>query len=323
MMKKFLKNNFVFFLILSLPFLTAIILLYDYLPAPRITNSYSLNEKLKFVAERKKKNPEIISIGSSIAFNNLSSQVIVDSFKTDSYLNMSSWGMRIRDSYWIIKESITLLKPKRVIIASSITDFNGPSIVYNIDNLEDYLKPGNLFNFQIQNLDLKYFFKRLITNSWYFNSNDIYKSLKFDDYGAVLLSDSHLEVIEKRWMQEVSFDYLSPESYMYLDSISRYLAEERIELVFIQSPVREAIRTLEYKEKIQRHMRKVDSILHAGNHHFIDCTSASLDDSLYADSQHLNVHGADVFTKYWIGKYFAIEKSSFVTNLPLKHAQIE
>lgn len=302
-MRKFLINNTVFFVILLLPFVLIMVVLSDYIPAPKITNSYSLNEKMQFVAKRKVKNPEIISIGSSIAFNNLSSKVITESFNTQSYINMASWGLRIRDTYWIIKNSIDDLKPRKVIIASSAIDFNGPTISYNIDNLHDYLEPSNLFYFQIDNFDPKYFFKRLITNSWYYKSNDIYKSLKFDDYGAVLLSDTGLEVVEKRWQQEVTFDYISPDSYLYLDSLSNLLAEKNIELIFVQSPVRTEIRTPEYSSKVGAHMEQVVNILRKSNHVFIDCTKEPLDDSLFADSQHLNITGARVFTKYWCERY--------------------
>jgi hypothetical protein len=308
-MKKFITENIIFFLILGLPLILITVVLKDFIPAPRISNSYSLNEKLKFVATNDIKNPEIISIGSSIAFNNLSSDDITEAFDSESYLNLSSWGLRMSDSYLILKESLDVLKPRKVIIASSAIDFNGPTIQYNVQTLNNYLSSSNLLYYQYKTFNPKYFFKRLITNRLYFTTDKIYRSLKFDEHGAVLLSDSGLEFSKQRWEHEVVFEYINHNSYLILDSISNLLAKNNIELIFVQSPIRQDIRTRIYKDEIVPHMQKVDSILSQYNHIFIDCTEQNLSDDYFADSQHLNSSGAKEFTRYWIDTYFNVHAS--------------
>ena len=89
-MKKFLINNIVFFGIVFFPVILATGYLHNYIPGPKITNSYSYNEKMKFIMNREVNQPEIIAVGSSITFNNLNSDIIVGSFNTKSFLNLSS-----------------------------------------------------------------------------------------------------------------------------------------------------------------------------------------------------------------------------------------
>jgi len=302
-MKKFLIHNIIFLSLLFVPFVIGLVIFKEFIPAPRISNSYSFNEKMKFVANRQVENPEILAIGSSITFNNLNSDVITNSFNTESYINMSSWGMRMEDVYALLEPSIDLFNPRIVVIASSAVDFNGRNIVYNIDDISDYLNRGNMWSYQYATFNPKYFFKRMVTNYMYYNSVNTYKSLSFDEHGAVLLSDTDLQKIKSRWEQEVVFDYMVPTSYEYLDSIAGFLAEKKVELVFVQSPVRANIRTHTYVKNISQHIHRVNEILDHHDQTFINCTQMPLDDYYFADSQHLNVAGAGEFTKYWVDEY--------------------
>ena len=107
-MKRFINNVFVFFLILVLPVIALLVVFQKYIPAPKISNSYSLNEKDKFLQRKKNLQVDVLTLGSSIALNNAHSGVITDMMGTDSYLNTAAWGLRISQMYDMTKILILL-----------------------------------------------------------------------------------------------------------------------------------------------------------------------------------------------------------------------
>jgi len=304
-MKKFLKNNLFFFGLIFVPISFIILALSSYIPGPKITNSYSYNEKMKFIVERNIQEPQLIAVGSSITFNNLNSNVVLEEFKTNSYLNLSSWGLRMNDSYLLTTQLLPTLKPNTVIMMSSPVDFYGSTIKYNSKNIKDFVDDKNLLKYHYKFFDSKYFMKRLVTNYINFNTNDIYKSLNYDRFGGVMLNGQNLVINELRWNQQVGFEYIWPAQYYYLDSITSFLSENGIELIFIQSPIRAGLVNDFFIQNIKKHKHKVDSILFKNSQNsMIDCIDTIWSDNLFVDFQHLNETGAKEITKYWTRKYF-------------------
>ena len=163
----------------------------------------------------------------------------------------------------------------------------------------------NIPKYQYKYFDIQYFFKRLVTNYINFNTNDIYKSLNYDQYGAVMLNGENLEINQRRWMAKIGFDHIWPAQYDYLDSLSAYLSENNIELIFIQSPIRSGMVDKHFTKNMLDHKQKVNKILQQNNHtKLIDCTDTLWSDELFADSDHLNNKGNLKVSKYWVKKYF-------------------
>src|SRR3982751_6326885 len=71
-------------------------------PAPALSDSYSLNEKIEFLRTKEKDIP-ILAIGSSIALNNLHSETIAKNITGKKFLNAASWGMNMGDNYSLLK----------------------------------------------------------------------------------------------------------------------------------------------------------------------------------------------------------------------------
>src|SRR5258706_10152863 len=74
---------------------------YQDIPALNFSNSYSFNEKIRFL-KNSSKEPNIIAVGSSMCLNNLYSNTVIKEFKSDKFLNTASWGMSMHDDYLFI-----------------------------------------------------------------------------------------------------------------------------------------------------------------------------------------------------------------------------
>jgi hypothetical protein len=291
-------------MILVLPAIILIVALNEDVPGPKITNSYSLNEKLHFLEKRKGLQADILAIGSSITLNNTHSGVIVKRLKTDSYLNTGAWGLRIPNIYSMTKSLLHEFNPKKVILTTNVVDFYPQEINIEMDEVKAYLTEGSPVKYQIRYFEANYFFRRLYTNMVNFNSRKIYMSLNFDKFGAVLLQKKGFEINEKRWVKKILFEPITPESYLYLDSLSLLLAANDVELIYVQTPVREGMINAEYSANIKKHIKKVHTILDKyPNSYVVDGTAEVWNDSLFVDSQHLNSKGAEVFSEYWLTKY--------------------
>jgi len=303
-MKKFLTYNLIFFGVIFIPISIAVAVFHKYIPGPKITTSYSYNEKMKFIVNSDIKQAEVLAVGSSVTFNNLNSEIVKNSFQTESYLNLSSWGLRMNDSYLMIKQMVPYYNPKTIIMVSSPVDFYGSTIVYNSRELQQFVSDRNLLKYHYKFFDSKYFIKRLITNKMFYDINDQYKSLNHDKYGAVMLDGENIVINQNRWNHQTGFHNLWPAQYLYLDSIAAFLSAQSINLILIQNPVRKDIFNDYYAENFNKHKKKVDEVLLRNNQiKSINCTDTIWNDNFFVDNEHLNETGAMEITSYWINKY--------------------
>ncbi len=143
-MIKFIRNNLSFTLI-GIVLFSLSALVYGYyddtyslrnLAAPNISNNISFNDKLRFAAQ---KEADCISIGSSITLNNLDSETIINSIQPVSYLNLSSWGLMTKHTYYLLKIYSELYNPKVVIINTNIVDFQINTLGFNQPDTKKYI----------------------------------------------------------------------------------------------------------------------------------------------------------------------------------------
>ena len=65
----------------------------DNMPAPMFSNSYSIDEKFRFLRLNKSSNADYIVLGSSTGLSNIHSETMLNHPKIgQSYLNYSAWG---------------------------------------------------------------------------------------------------------------------------------------------------------------------------------------------------------------------------------------
>jgi len=275
------------------------------MPAPNLTPSYSFNEKMRFA---RKKKADIIAVGSSMCLDNLSSDVVIKNFKTDSYLNLSSWGLSTRDIFSIITIYSSIYKPSTVIIASNYRDFQSTDKEFDHKQLSDYLKGSSSeFDNFFLNFSVNYYFTYFVYHKYttsgnnFTSGNTFYESLIYDKYGGISFDPSNFKIDKEIW-NTVDISNLREASYHYLDSISFFCSQNKIRLLFFQTPMREGIYRNLNKAWLLKHISRVKAIVLKNNQTFIDGNDRFWPDSLFIDPLHFNANGAREFTKYCFDK---------------------
>lgn len=281
-----------------------IVLFSGKIPAPKITVSYSLNEKLFFFENFES---EYLTIGSSIALNNISSDEILSGFNTKSYINFATWGVKPTDVFTILKAYISEYKPKVIIYASNEIDFGFSDKGIKESDIRQRIKnPNNLITpfYYFTNLDLEYYYIYYKDGRVYKTCDTINKTVKFDKYGGILLGpDQRLNTeIKPFWDLKIDMNKIEYVNYQYLDSISSLLANNNIKLVFVQTPVREGIIDDIYRKDIKTHVNKIREILDKYNHQLINSTTEIWPDTMFFDYGHFLSESARYFTTYCVEK---------------------
>lgn len=272
------------------------------IPAPALSDSYSLNQKLQFLRKRKK-TARILAIGSSITLNNLHSETVVDRLKSDAFFNVASWGMNMEDDFLLLKVMHEVYNVDTVIIASSISEFELPVKVIDHKRIKRYLSSGELMAglFHISCFNLRYYAENVKYTKQVKATTNQYESLIFDPYGGVKIDDTNFQIDTERWNNDFNEDRLNKLNYAFLDSMSSFCKLHKIKLLFFQSPFREGIYKNLNREKslvLEEYVNRVGNILKRDDHIFIDSDKVLWNDSLFIDGEHMNMKGAKKFTEY-------------------------
>lgn len=318
----FLKNTFIFFLVtLFVSVVPFIVYMHvtglssSELPALKITNSFSYNEKALFL---RNKQADILTIGSSVSLNDIHSLSITNYSKSNSYLNLSSWGLSVRDIFELLKTYSSIHKPNKLIIASSVFDFTNNDKVIDYKDLRVYLTSSGYNSLFFKYFNLFYSLSEMSQkkegkDESFHNTRT---TLINDSFGAVLIRKDAMTIhrLEENLAKDVGLmdifvdnkvSKLYEYNFNYLDSISIYCRVNKIQLYFFQSAIRgklyEGLKQ-NVINKLNTHIDRERMILLRNNHHFVDCTDRVWNDSLFVDSYHLNAIGAPIFTTYCLGK---------------------
>jgi hypothetical protein len=290
------------------------------LPPPNLSNSFSLNEKLRFLRD-KPKDAEVIALGSSMTLNNLNSEVLVKSLGTNKYLNVGAWGASFTDNYQLLKVlGQTYPSMKTLIISSNLIDFQHGVKSADYKVIADYLNPSKfrIDQYYLYHANMKYFvnnypYTRLVRT----HSQD-YFYVGFDNFGAVNLDGENFHITKERWELAFLNDKVDLEQYSYLDSISSYCRNRGIKLIFCQNSYRMKMKQ-RFDEKrlkmINDHVEKVSSMLARDHHIFVDAGERDWDDGLFVDAIHLNRVGTEQVTAYWFNKIKPLPKNEQVLTL--------
>jgi len=303
-MKYFLNRILVFVLIPMSIGLLITILFSNIIPSPRITPSYTLNEKLFFFDDFDK---NYLCIGSSVSLNNISSEQIVSGLGSESYINLSSAGVTPADIYKLLKIYTDEFTPRYFIFPSNEIDFLHKDKEFDLNKIHRRIKyPYVYLNplLYLTNLDLEYYFKNYPTHQLFKKTDTTTRSIKYDKYGGVLVNKGKLQDnrLNSLWSLQVDISDIADSSYNYLDSICKLTYENDIKFVFIQSPIRQGLVDEAYKTKMNNHLGKVNDLLLKYDHQLIDGTQVEWPDSLFFDYGHLLADGARSFTTFCINK---------------------
>jgi hypothetical protein len=304
-MQKFFKNIIVFVagfipLILIAMYIYVRAVDVKYIPPVRISNSVSFNDKILFCH---KKMANTLSIGSSMTLNNIHSESIVNFLKSDSYLNMGSWGLCIEDVYVMLKEYSKVKMPQTVFLTGSMEDFAKREIKYdNSDDIHKILTTDYMLFYYLKYPDVKYYITGVTYYKFLKELDTTYESLKYDKYGQVKYPTENFDLNLKRWNHVITNTILDEKNYAYLDSIAIFSHRNNIRLYYVQTPVRKGLADSLNKNKLERHSIRVQNILKKYNNLFVDTNDKTWDDSLFTDATHMNCTGAKIFTDYFIDK---------------------
>jgi hypothetical protein len=312
-MYAFLKNTILFFsfwlsicICLIISYTTYYNISANDIPAPNISDSYSFNEKMQFLRNSPKK-ASIIGLGSSLCLNNLHSKTIIETLNSENYLNASSWGMSMEDDFFLLKVLTRVYHPTTLIITGSISDFEKSKISIRYTFLEDYLlshKHSSIW-YHYNFFNVPYYITNLKFAKQVRSASDKYEYLDFDPFGGVNLNDSCFKINDKRWNTVFEIGSTTPSSYEFLDSISVFCKQNKIKLLFFQSPIRNGLYSNFGNDKLTEltaHVNKIENILKRNGHIFINSNTLPWDDNLFVDGEHLNTKGAKLFTEYCFNK---------------------
>ena len=290
-MKLFLSNLCKFFLPIFLIFFLFLFCNYNYnfIAAPMITDSYSLNEKLYRLPYG---TIDIIAIGSSITLNNLYSKSIINKFTSSSYYNFSSWGLRIKDVNKLMRIYVEMYHPKRVIIVSSEVDFTQGGTKLDLSLIKRYLISKHRKNYILTNFNLNYLINRSLDNRYNLTHSDIYSSLKYDEYGGVVFQENDFKIKRYRWERKPDFTKIHEFNYVALSKLCSFLKEKKIKLIFVQSPLRDELVDGKYIDVLQDHISKVKKIVLKSGHVYVDTTVYNWPSKYFVDNIHLNNIGS-------------------------------
>jgi hypothetical protein len=312
-MSKFIKQCILFLSFLSIiaafalfAFLKINQLSLSDFPALHFSNSYSLNEKIRFL-KTSSKQANTLALGSSMTLNNLHSETVINKFKKNEYLNTAAWGLSMGDNYTYLKSLNKVYPLKHLIICSNIVDFQNNEKLIDFNYVESYLKDNDIISFiQFFNtFDIKYY-----TENWRYakkvrSCSNHYDYLNFDQYGAINFEAKGFKINPLRWESDNLSNNGLTAQYAYLDSISKFCANHNIQLYFFQSPIRQGLYNQLSEKKhtiLKQHTAAINKMLDKNNQFLVNANEKTWPDSLFTDGSHLNKTGAKLFTQYCFDK---------------------
>lgn len=275
----------------------------DNMPAPMLSNSFSLDEKFRYLRLNKRYQADYVVLGSSTGLANIHSETMMSYPKINqNYLNYSAWGLNITGKlyYWnFLKE---IVHPKVMIIPIDLNEFNSwedKTPDFKQKDVKRYLDGANPVWFY-----LKYhkngFVERLRKVIGYREINDTQLSTKFDQAGGVPLNvTKESRITRKKWKDRLSAERYTEQAYIDLDQLLSSLKQKGIIAVIVEQPLREHYRESESEFGfIEDHWDKVSAIAKQNRAYFFNMQDILPEDaSLFSDSGHMNWWAAEEFTK--------------------------
>ena len=301
-MVSFIKKIFLFLFIYSFVFTVVLLSILFFfkkieLPPPNLTDSFSYNEKLHFLRQSKVK-PEVIVLGSSMALNNINSYTLIKRTKCNSFLNLSSWGMNLKDDFELLMLIKNKYPLKKIILVSNYVDFCSKDKKIKTNLIQGYLKNGNALLTHILSFNFSYYYLNKQYVSYVRHHENHYESLAFDDFGTVNFERKKFNINKKRFNSYFSMKIIGNQ-YIYLDKIIEYCRENNIKFYFMLTPIREGLykKLTSYQKKIiNKHVLKINQLMKKGTFNFYNSYENTWSDSLFVDGIHFNKDGAIKFT---------------------------
>jgi len=253
---------------------------------PVITESGLFDSKALTSRQKEIKHVDLMAMGSSMTMYELNSDIMVKNFR-QSYYNFACWNLQIGDSYTLLKTYIPQYKPDYLIIFSSFGDFTWPTN----SSYHNYADAPALMRGRLPGL---FYFKNFSAIRRVIDRKQTYK-VKFDNWGGAQMvydprNDKHKFPVFPTANTSIA--------YRSLDSLAAMLQGEKIQLIFIQTPVRHLGADSVTRQHYQVHFNRCRDIItrHSGIYLNYDRPAIFTAD-LFADPYHLKPAGSKVLTE--------------------------
>lgn len=298
-MRKFALSVLLFSMFFVALLTTFFVMNSRYTPAPKFSNNVSFNEKVRFLGNINTTQADIITIGSSMALSNLSSQKITEQYPNKKYINISALGITLKEMYQIVREFVPHYKPEIVFMCGYPIDFREANQDLNTTSAISFLKSDKDLYFYLKHGDLSYYLKRTIFNIFKTTKMSEYDVLEYDMSGGIPLKVGGGESKMGRFSKSAFFK-IDNSKYDYLDSICQFLSNENVMLKYIHSPVREGLMNDSLMGYLNKHSQRLELILKKYDFEYINTNEQLWNDSLFIDYIHLNEEGALYVTDFAI-----------------------
>ncbi|HEY0977625.1 MAG TPA: hypothetical protein VGE21_09155, partial [Flavobacteriales bacterium] len=272
-----------------------------YLPAPRITTNFAVNQKLVLAREAAAHGVDVLALGSSMTLNNLASSEVVKHFRTERFLNLGAWGIGASEAALLGPLLVDRLHPRTVIVGTNLMDFAGApllnstdsaAIVRTLDTQEPWLE-------HLRHWNGPHYLRQIEGNRKRFSDAANYEYFKLDPYGGVTLDVPEDRIDHTRYAKlPPAATELQEDRYAAFERLAKDLKARGIQLIVLQNAYRDGIRTRESDGLQARHVARLRALLTPLGHVLVDANTRHWPDALYVDSSHLGPKGAQEFTAF-------------------------
>lgn len=303
MLRKFIIQS----LLLSVPIILGIALYFflnqEFIPAPRYSNNIALNTKLEEGLGNRGE-LDILSIGSSMNHNNLSTRAVNEKWPDKAHFNFGHWGCNMESLLGMLPYLINEKKPEKVILTTNLMDmldFQSSDVDTN-DLARSFGGRSKAMNY-LCHWNMPYYLRQMESNKVRLTDPANYEYMKLDaDGGAALDVPTDRISLERFNRKPPTTEELSREQYEALRDIGSHCKERGVELIVLVSPYRDGILDNKSRKLVRGHVMRLSQTLGAMGHHVLDGTDKTWSDDLFCDSSHFNGPGAYEFTRYCLNQ---------------------
>jgi hypothetical protein len=296
------KTLTVLFLTILCLFMSTVIVtarLHDDRYPPTITNSISLDAKLRFL----RRNPQLfgartVFAGSSMCFNNVDVAYLNQRLpQAAPFVNISAWGLQIDSTGAFLDFFLEHAQNVRnVVLVGQLVDFRSSrkGSLFDREEVWAYLSGKENLLFTVRHFNMLKCLEDWRTFDSLARTNQQYDGLRFDETGTVTLDIPQADLNWKRWNTYGLDSETNAFAFRELEKLCCALHSRGIRFIFVVTPVRQAyLQHINSFHALEAFKGQVRNIVSHNDGQFVDADGQlHLKDDCFIDMMHLNQHGA-------------------------------
>lgn len=291
----------VFMTVLCLFMTTVIVIsrLHDDRYPPTITNSISLDAKIRFLRQNRELfGARTVFAGSSVCFNNVDVAYLNHRLPwAASFVNISAWGLQM-DGTRVLLDFFLEHAPHvhNVVLVGQIVDFRSSREggLFDREEVWSYISGRDSILFSVRHFNPWKSLENWRTFDNLARTNQRYDGLMFDETGTVMLDIPQTKLNGNRWNGYGLETETNPFAFRELEKLCAKLRKSGIRCIFVVTPVRQAYRQHSKSfHALEEFKGEARSIVVRNSGIFVDADEQlHLKDDCFIDMMHLNNRGA-------------------------------